>query len=233
MAEKENTGSPRFKQFLAEKRCFFQAGAPAFRVSPFCSLLPKTVAEGKGELACPLVDPPAGRSLPHLFPGPLLCPLHHPWGCISSYRVSGQGWPLPLESPGERSSRVSHGESTILPLPGRLPPPSARRAPASMIDAISEEVTTPGDFNGDFVMFCLLLDPSVGLVALGVSGVPILFSRTQTLSPPLSRPFQNLSLGETLSPFLFLSGRNLSYAISQVTHGREYNLMLRLTWLRS
>lgn len=35
----------------------------------------------------------------------------------------GQGWPLPLESPGERSSRVSHGESTILPLLGGLPSP--------------------------------------------------------------------------------------------------------------
>lgn len=101
------------------------------------------------------------------------------------------------------------------------------------LDAISEEVTTPGDFNGNFVMFCLLPDPSAGLEALGLRGVPILFSRTQTLSPPLSQPFQNPSLGETLSPFLFLSGRNLNYATSQVTHGREYNLMLRLSWLRS
>lgn len=48
-----------------------------------------------------------------------------------------------------------------------------------VLGAISEEVPIPGDFNGDFVMFCPLPDLSVGLEPLGVGGVPILFSRTQ------------------------------------------------------
>lgn len=74
-----------------------------------------------------LVDPPAGRSLSHLFLGPWLCPLHHLWRCSSSYRVSGSGWLLPLESCMEicMSSHTGHGESTLLPLPGRLLLPCA------------------------------------------------------------------------------------------------------------
>lgn len=117
-----------------------------------------------------LVDPPAGKSLPHLFLGPWLCPLHHLWGCSSSYRVSGSGLAAALN--------VVRGDLHVLTHRpwGVYSTPSARQDPASMyLGTISEEMAIPGDYNGDFVIFCPLPDPSVGSESLGVFGILILF----------------------------------------------------------
>lgn len=123
------------------------------------------------------------------------------------------------------SSHTGHGESTLLPLPGRI------LLPCTLVQSVGKWPYL-GIIMGILSYSALSLIPLWAQSPWGYLGFWFSSKDPGLTSPfvwalPKSVPWQNTF------PFLFLSGRNLNYAISQVTYGIDYNLMLRLAWLRS